>query len=457
MKVKPICRILHLILVAFSISSTCQYARAQAVSDWIESVGSGETEEKATTQALRNVIQQQVGTYIDAETIVANETVLKDEILDYSAGFVENYERLGVSVQDGVTEVRIRAKVREDKLQKRIKESFKASAEVDGQSVFQKATIQIEKQQKAARLLQAVASEFPEKAIAIEVGAPEILRTFTDGSAEIGLNVQFSMAPEFVARLQQVVRAISPKCSRLNSLSQIMSGWDDIRQVKCTGVVFASGGQYEFCALSFSQYWAIIAAIMSGDRFIWPERGQWFKFGSEWAEQYPFPSQIQPRIRLELLDESKSVIQTKDFDAFGDLYWLLQEFTSTSAARDQGWWYFAEGLVRLVFFDTSDAADGECPPIKADLSSLPYISGDATGEEMSTIPPEGARYRYNALLMINSSATKTRLYKWQISLDALKNTKKIAAYYVCPLKQVEPLANQAINSAGDERESIDSW
>ena len=50
--------------------------------------------EKALLNALRNAVQQVVGVVVDAETLVKNEKVVKDEILDFSNGFVEKFEKI---------------------------------------------------------------------------------------------------------------------------------------------------------------------------------------------------------------------------------------------------------------------------------------------------------------------------------------------------------------------------
>lgn len=384
-------------------------------------------------QALRNAVQQKVGAYIDAETIVANEEIFKDEILDYSAGFVEDYERLGVESIAGMIEVRLRAKVREDKLHKRIKETFKASTKVDGQKVFQVASTLMEKEKDARQLLRTIASEFPEKAIIVEVAAPKTIRSFEDGSVEIGLRTRFSIAPDFVARLQKAIHAISPRCTQLNSVSQVLNGWEDIRMVKNTGVVISEKGRLEFCVLSQEQYWTIIAGMMSGDHYIWPQMGMgemWLKLGEKFAENQ-FPSVIQPRLRIELHNREGGIIGTKEYDAFGNLKWLSPK-ADMFISQGPGWWYFAEGLVRFCYFDTFSP---DCPPEPVDLSALPGVPDWAAKSRLMTVPPPGSKYPFNALLMIEVASSKERLYKYRVSVNELKDLHSVVAYYVSPLKQ----------------------
>jgi hypothetical protein len=55
-------------------------------------VGIGLTPEAAEKQAITDAVRQAVGTFIDANTVVKNEEVIKDRILSVSNGFVKEYK-----------------------------------------------------------------------------------------------------------------------------------------------------------------------------------------------------------------------------------------------------------------------------------------------------------------------------------------------------------------------------
>jgi hypothetical protein len=59
--------------------------------------GTGETKEAAEKDACRNAIEFAVGTFIDSETLMKNDKLIKDEILAHSNGYIEKYEVTGAS------------------------------------------------------------------------------------------------------------------------------------------------------------------------------------------------------------------------------------------------------------------------------------------------------------------------------------------------------------------------
>ena len=56
--------------------------------------GHGETAEEALKEAMRDVLQKVVGVYVDSEFRVNNDTIIKDEILTHSNGFIDHYRKM---------------------------------------------------------------------------------------------------------------------------------------------------------------------------------------------------------------------------------------------------------------------------------------------------------------------------------------------------------------------------
>ena len=116
--------------------------------------GLGLNAEKALLAALRNAVQQVVGVIVDAETLIKNEKVVKDEILDFSNGFVEKFEKLKEGKnEDGLYEVTIRATVKHRQLIEKLKQAKVHSVKVDGQSLFGATASKMEAAGKGAALL----------------------------------------------------------------------------------------------------------------------------------------------------------------------------------------------------------------------------------------------------------------------------------------------------------------
>ena len=102
--------------------------------------GYGTTADDAKKAAIRAAVEQVVGSMVDAETLVENDELVRDEILSYSAGLVESAEFVGEprKTPAGLVEVRIRAVVKKTKIEAKLPKSEKVVREVSGQSLFAK-------------------------------------------------------------------------------------------------------------------------------------------------------------------------------------------------------------------------------------------------------------------------------------------------------------------------------
>lgn len=54
--------------------------------------GIGETKDEALKEAIRDVLQRVVGTYVDSDFRVENDKIIKDQIITHSNGFIERYK-----------------------------------------------------------------------------------------------------------------------------------------------------------------------------------------------------------------------------------------------------------------------------------------------------------------------------------------------------------------------------
>lgn len=97
--------------------------------------GTGETKEEAEKDACRNAVEFAVGTFIDSETQLKNEQLIKDEILSHSNGYIEKYEVTGASRSKrglGI-EVDVKAWVKMQEARKKVRDLVPGDAQkVDG-------------------------------------------------------------------------------------------------------------------------------------------------------------------------------------------------------------------------------------------------------------------------------------------------------------------------------------
>lgn len=73
--------------------------------------GYGDSYDDAERDALRNAVEKAVGTLIDSQTLIRNNTLIEDEIYTTSRGFINNYTVVNKKYNNGNYEVYINADV----------------------------------------------------------------------------------------------------------------------------------------------------------------------------------------------------------------------------------------------------------------------------------------------------------------------------------------------------------
>ncbi len=76
----------------------------------------GESPEKALENALRNDVEEAVGSLVSSETIIENDEIVKDEVLSYSKGFIKTYKKLSEEKDDGDYKVSVVAIITQKQL-----------------------------------------------------------------------------------------------------------------------------------------------------------------------------------------------------------------------------------------------------------------------------------------------------------------------------------------------------
>lgn len=103
-------RISLLICLVLIMSFTASLASAAQITV----SGRGSTTDEAERDALRNAVEQAVGTMIDSSTLIKNNTLINDEIYMQSRGYINNYAVISTKAIDGIYEVTVNADVSTD-------------------------------------------------------------------------------------------------------------------------------------------------------------------------------------------------------------------------------------------------------------------------------------------------------------------------------------------------------
>ena len=133
----------------------------------VTSVGDSPT--AAEKQAITDAVRQAVGAYIDSNTLVQNEEVIRDRILSVSDGFVKEYKPTAPAHkrEDGLYEITIEATVETKKVVQALKENNIISGEVAGQNLWAEASTKVMNAQDAVTMLETKIPELIKSVVTI--------------------------------------------------------------------------------------------------------------------------------------------------------------------------------------------------------------------------------------------------------------------------------------------------
>lgn len=150
-------------LIAQSAFVSSVYAQSDTLT--ISARGIGTSEADAKKDAFTNALQQAVGAFIDSETIIENDEIIKDKLLAVSDGFVKSYDVTTgpTKRRDGLTEIAIKAVIQKGKVVARLKEVRVMKGDVAGKDAAAEVITKIANFEQGQELLVKYFSKLPEQ------------------------------------------------------------------------------------------------------------------------------------------------------------------------------------------------------------------------------------------------------------------------------------------------------
>lgn len=149
---------------------------------YVQVEATADSKESARNEAFRLAVDMAVGTIVVAETEIKNSEIVRNDILKYSSGYIDNFTIKSESKVGDKTRLVIDVWVGESKIADRLLNVSKAEGTIDGERIAaQQQSIKVEKD-NASKLIELVAKDFPSKAFDIKVGKTQ---TSVDGQKTV--------------------------------------------------------------------------------------------------------------------------------------------------------------------------------------------------------------------------------------------------------------------------------
>jgi len=186
----------------------------------VEVEGIGETQSDAKEDAYRNAVEKAVGSFVSADLVAKNDQLIKDEVLNYSAGYIEKSEILSEGKRpDGLYFVKLKASVAKKKLTRQLEELNIATADVDSESLFAEAITTTNQRDSAQKIWARLFDDFWRKAFEVEVDGKPQLAYGPDDNVQAYFEVVARFNKQFLQELENTMSATgsSPRRGRFGS------------------------------------------------------------------------------------------------------------------------------------------------------------------------------------------------------------------------------------------------
>ena len=116
--------------------------------------GVGETAQSAEKDAFRRAVRSAVGSYVDSETLIQNDKLIRDSILESTGSYVASYKTISTKQRDGLTEVEIQAVVEGGQVAKALEAANLVQRGVSTKNLVAEIVGKIENAREGAKILQ---------------------------------------------------------------------------------------------------------------------------------------------------------------------------------------------------------------------------------------------------------------------------------------------------------------
>lgn len=202
--------------------------------------GTGIDENAALQAAFSKAIEQETGTLILSERESQNLKLLKNDILAYSSGYVDDFKIVSSTKNYNSVTVVVDVKVSESKIKNRILTSSSRPKDFDGKKHNQQYGSYLNQRQQSDMLMDQVFQQFPEKAFNINYNSYTI-ELDSERNAIIKVPFKFSWNHNFLIAVDEL----------FSNIEDVKHMWDDhkgyvIVITRRPGELFGTQNRYRF-------------------------------------------------------------------------------------------------------------------------------------------------------------------------------------------------------------------
>ena len=138
--------------------------------NYITVTGTGSTFERAKQDAFREAVQIKVGSAVVSERMSTVDSLVKDDIIVHSAGYVDDFKVLNTSIINGKYQVTVNVLVATSKISNFVLNTGKSEKIIEGERAAASVDTFMDQKANGDRLLDNVLAGYPRNALIVEQG-----------------------------------------------------------------------------------------------------------------------------------------------------------------------------------------------------------------------------------------------------------------------------------------------
>jgi hypothetical protein len=208
--------------VALTVGKWIWDASAKEQVYYIEVAGEGRTADESKNNSFRLAIEQAIGSIVSSETEVNNSRIVRDEIINYSSGYVDRFVIVSQEASGVGVKTVMKVWVRRSALSNRLLNRSEQAGEVDGARASAQLNTINRERSTGDRLLVTVLNDFPKRAFDIDLKTTDLKYRNRQGILEIQFRIGWNK--NYLSSLWAALEATNQKISRPQATIAVSPG-----------------------------------------------------------------------------------------------------------------------------------------------------------------------------------------------------------------------------------------
>jgi hypothetical protein len=182
-------------------------------------MGTGRTAAEAKTDGFRNAVTMRVGSAILSENEVANNQLVREDIVDYSAGYIYSYAVVDTITRATETTIIMDVVVRSSKIHERILSKSRDEKKIDGSSLAVQYSTYLTERKKGDVFLETILNDYPKRAFTVTQGKHEF-KLYSNRNSVLVIPFEMRWNDKYIVAISEALKLLED--GTRNSASRVV-------------------------------------------------------------------------------------------------------------------------------------------------------------------------------------------------------------------------------------------